>query len=222
MNPIVHAVFVGGPKVLHDERGELISSIARTRAQGAVHLAVAGLEGDHVAQSYHGGLDAAVCVHLCDHYQFWRDQYGIDLPPGYVGENLVLDGIAESEVCAGDKIRIGSALVQISGPRVPCSNQARRAGRPDWVKLTIQESRTRFYLRVLEPGVLGEGDAWVLEERIDRAESIVAINRCMYVAFDRQRAEAIAQIPGLADWWKKQLRAKVRQRNEHWSDTITE
>ena len=221
MSPVIHSVFTGGPKVLCDEKGEWVSSIARARVQVPVRLGADGLEGDKVAQHYHGGPDAALCVHLVQHYDFWRNQYGIHFLPGYLGENLVLDGIGEEDICVGDVVRIGSALVPVSGPRVPCANQARRARRADWVKLTIQENRTGFYLRVLEQGVLEEGDAWILEERVNQGGSIVAINRCVYLAFNPECGEAIAQMAGLAEWWKEQLREKVRQLNKHWSDETT-
>ena len=222
MIPFVSSIFVGGPKTLRDDKGDWVSSIARARVPGPIKVGIDGLEGDKITQQYHGGPDAALCVHLSDHYEFWRNRYGISFEPGYLGENLVLDGITEAEICAGDKIRIGSALVQVSGPRIPCRNQARRAGRLDWVKRTIQENRTGFYLRVLEPGALHEGDAWGLLERSNERASIVAINRCMYLAFDAELAAQFAQTDGLADWWRQQFLEKLERRQEHWSQQMTE
>ncbi len=220
MSGLIEALFVGGPNLLHDERGEWTSSIARNRVHAPIHLSKEGLEGDKVAQPYHGGPDAACCVHLDSHYVFWRERHGISLERGYLGENLLLTGIEESQVCAGDIVRIGSALVQVSGPRIPCENQARRAGRKDWVKLTVRENRTGFYLRVLEVGVVKPGDAWLCQERLNNDGSIPALNRCFYLNFDPTLAAKFAEMPGLADWWKGQFREKSTRAAKHWSEEI--
>src|SRR5579863_9429281 len=133
-HPILHSLFIGQPKTITDARGTWTSSIYRDRVDAPVQLHREGLAGDKVAQPYHGGPDGAVCVHLLDHYRFWNAQYGMGLRPGGVGENFTLDQVTEEQVCAGDIVRVGAALVQVSGPRVPCANQARRIGRTDWVK----------------------------------------------------------------------------------------
>lgn len=144
MPPFLHSVFAGQPKVLLDDRGPWTSSIARERVEGPIKLCSRGLAGDGVAQPYQGSPGAAVCVHLCDHYEFWRTHYGVTLQPGAVGENFTLRNIVEDQVFAGDIVRVGTALVQMSGPRIPCANLARRIGREDWVRLTLQENRTGF------------------------------------------------------------------------------
>ena len=216
----MEAIFIGGPKALRDELGEWVSSIARTQVFEPVSLTLGGLDGDKVMQPYHGGPDAAVCVHLVDHYNFWRDYYRMELPNGHLGENLVLDGIKEDEVCAGDILRIGTALVQVSGPRIPCETQARRAGRKDWVKLTIHENRTGFYLRVLEAGTVQAGESWMMQERLNDEASIPAINRCFYLEFDMDLANRFAEAPGLADWWREQFREKLARTGKHWSEDI--
>lgn len=216
----IEAIFVGGPKALRDARGEWISSIARRRASGPLRLSTEGFDGDKVTQPYHGGPDAAVCVHLVDHYNFWRDHYGIRFDHGHLGENIVLGGVEETDVCAGDVISIGSARVQVSGPRVPCETQARRAGRADWVKLTIRENRTGFYLRVLEEGVVQQGDGWIVQERCHQRASIPAINRCLYLEFDPDLANEFAETPGLADWWRDQFRERLARTGRHWSEEI--
>jgi MOSC domain-containing protein YiiM len=149
-------------------------------------------------------------------------RFAIDLPSGGLGENLVLDGIVEDEVFAGDIVQAGTALVQVSGPRVPCLNQARHVGRSDWVRLTIQENRTGFYLRVLQPGVIRPGDPWRLEQRLNAVGSITAINRCFYQDFDREFAMSVLSLNGLADWWKEQFVDKLQADPKHEPNTSTE
>lgn len=216
----IEAIFVGGPTVLRDDRGEWVSSIARKRVIGPVHLSKEGFDGDKVTQPYHGGPDAAVCVHLIDHYNFWRDRYGVGFGPGHLGENIVLSGVEETDVCVGDVISVGSARVQVSGPRVPCETQARRAGRADWVKLTIRENRTGFYLRVLEAGAVQQGDGWIVQERTNWRASIPAINRCLYLEFNPDLANEFAETPALANWWRDQFRERLARTSKHWSEEI--
>jgi MOSC domain-containing protein YiiM len=215
----VLAVFVGQPRTLHDERGEWTSSICRQRVHVPIRVSETGLDGDKVTQPYHGGPGAALCVHPAVHYAFWNSQYGMNLSPGDVGENLTLGGVTEDQVCVGDTLRLGSALVQVSGPRIPCGNLARRVGRSDWVKLTVVENRTGFYLRVLQPGTVQEGDAWILEERLNDEGAISSINRCAYLSFDPAFARRVTTMPGLDDWWKDQMREKLEQKN-HWTETM--
>ncbi len=220
--PIVEAVFTGQPKQITDARGTWTSSILRERADRPVPISITGLAGDKVAQPYHGGPGAAICVHLSDHYAFWNTQFSMNLQAGSVGENITLQNITEDRVCVGDLIRLGTALVQVSGPRVPCANLARRIGRSDWVKLTIRENRTGFYLRVLEPGVVEAGDTWSLLQRLNDAGSIPAVNRCMYLDFDATYARTMLEMPGLEEWWKEQARQKLVNQVEHWSSTMQE
>ncbi len=218
--PSIEAIFAGGPKVLQDVRGPWRSSINKQRNDGVVEVTSRGIVGDKATQKIHGGPDAALCIHLTDHYSFWRERYSIDLPPGGVGENLTISGITEDEMFVGDTVRLGTVLAQISGPRAPCGNQARYVRRKDWVKLTLRENRTGLYMRVLEPGTMQQGNAWSLVDRLDGAVTIPAINRCMYLDVDPVLAERIARMPALAEWWKQQAVEKLAAHNEHWTSTL--
>lgn len=218
--PIIEAVFSGGPKDMFDQNGSWRSSIQRKRQSGAVVVSMQGIVGDQVTQPYHGSPDAALCVHLTDHYSFWKRRLDLTLQPGAVGENLTLQGVTEDAVYAGDIVRIGTVLAQVSGPRVPCANQARHIGRPDWVRLTIRENRTGFYLRVLQPGTVQAGDLWQLEQRLNQDASIMSINRCMYLDFDPAYAHRIINMVGIGEWWKQQAAEKRAARDKHWTSTM--
>lgn len=221
INPSIHSIFVGQPETMTDDRGTWTSSIYRDRIGGPIDLGVDGLTGDRVAQSYHGGPDAAVCVHLLDHYRFWNEQFAMDLSPGNMGENFVLDNITADQVCVGDIVRVGTALVQVSGPRIPCANLARRIGRADWVKLTVRENRTGFYMRVLDPGTVTAGDAWKIQERLNPDGTIPAINRCAYLNFDPVFARRIMQMDGLDPDWRDLIVKKLSpDPHGHWTDTM--
>lgn len=202
-------VFVGGPKILFDERGEWQSSIARDCVNEQVTLETRGFVGDQATQSYHGSPNLAVCIHSLTHYSFWNTLLKINLRPGAVGENLTFDRWDDSTLCVGDVLRIGTAQIQISAPRSPCENQARHIGRADWVKRTIQELRTGIYARVLIPGTLQIGDQVVLEHRPNPDLTIWALNHCFYHTYDHSLAQRFINAEGLMDWWKQRLRDKA-------------
>ncbi len=204
------SIYVGQHKTMTDARGSWQSSIYRDRVDGPIVLETRGLVGDKATQSYHGTPELAVCCHFLDHYRFWHEHYGLALQPGNVGENWALENIREAEICIGDIYRVGTALVQVSAPRSPCENQARRIGRADWVKLTLQELRTGIYLRVLEPGVVQADDHFALVECLNPGKTIPMLNRCWYHEFDPELAHAFATMPGLMAWWQQRFAAKLQ------------
>ena len=206
----IRAVFVGGPKTLCDARGEWRSSIARDLVSGLTRLEETGFAGDQATQPYHGSLETAVCLHSFVHYQFWNSRYDMALQPGAVGENLTLDELDDSNVCVGDIYQAGTARLQITAPRSPCDTQARHVGRPDWVKLTLQELRTGFYARVLAPGTLQAGDRMILERRANPGLTVLDLNRCYYHVFQPEVARWYMAAEGLMDWWKNRLREKAQ------------
>ncbi|HEY1807612.1 MAG TPA: MOSC domain-containing protein [Acidobacteriaceae bacterium] len=217
---VIEGVFVGTPKEITDSRGTWRSSIFRDRVTGPIAVATEGLAGDRVTQPCHGGPGAAVCVHPSAHYEFWNRTLGMQLAAGSVGENLTLRGLEDRDIFAGDIVRVGTALLEVSGPRIPCANQARRVGRTDWIQQTIRENRTGFYLRVLEPGILQQGDRWLLEERPNEDASITSINRCAYLVFDEAYARRILTMRGLEPWWKEQMQEKLSPEADHWTEMM--
>jgi MOSC domain-containing protein YiiM len=206
----VVGVFVGSPKTLHDAQGEWVSSIARDAVMGPVTVATRGLAGDQATQPYHGDPEKAVCFHSLAHYQYWNERLGLRLGPGSVGENLTLDGADESNVCVGDVFQIGSAQVQVDGPRTPCDTQARRVGRADWVALTLASMRTGMYARVLAPGRLQAGDALRLAARPNPDLTLQHLLRCYFHEFDEDLAERLMLAEGLMPWWSERFERRLR------------
>lgn len=209
--PFLHSIYVGQPKTLTDAQGTWQSSIYRDLVHGPILLEQRGLVGDKATQPYHGTLETAVCCHFLDHYRFWQERYGIVLQPGNVGENWALENITEDDVCVGDIYGVGSALVQVSAPRTPCENQARRIGRADWEELTLQELRTGIYLRVLAAGLVQAGDGFRLVERPNPGKTIPMLNRCWYHTFDPVLAAEFTTMPGLMHWWQQRFAGKLAE-----------
>ena len=155
----IQAIFVGEPRSITDEKGTWFSAIYRAQVEGPIELRETGLTGDRVADTKnHGRPGQAVCVHPITHYDFWNKTYNLEgaqrLGPGSVGENWTISGGNEQTIFCGDVYRVGTAIVQVSGPRGPCSKQERKLGLPGFLKRTIDSMRTGFYLKVLQSGIV--------------------------------------------------------------------
>jgi len=173
-----------------------------------------GLEGDGVGDlKHHGGSDKAVCVYSIDHYGYWEETLGIRMPDAAFGENFSVTGMDENSVCVGDRYRIGTATMQVSQPRQPCSTLAARYGREDFVRLVVNSGKTGFYLRVLEEGTVAAGDSISLLEQDPRRVSIAFANQIYH--HDRKNREGIERVlavPDLSESWRKsflELRSQV-------------
>lgn len=129
--------------------------------QGRIAVRGYNLEGDRQSDlRVHGGPYKAVYLYASEHYSWWAQELpDADLPFGVFGENLTTEGIDEETVHIGDRFRIGSAILQIAQPRMPCFKLALRFNRPDMVKRFWESGRCGVYLSIVEEGALGSGDA---------------------------------------------------------------
>jgi len=133
---------------------------------GRIWLERHNLVGDGQAdKKHHGGLDQALLAYSADHYDEWNAELGIALPPGAFGENFTINGLSEDSVCIGDIYAVGEARIQVTQPRQPCANIARRWNNPQLTKRVEQSGRTGWYLRVLQEGYVEAGLPLALLER---------------------------------------------------------
>ena len=155
----VETVLTGRSKPI---RGEELSAIGKTPVVGAAEIGPLGLAGDEQAdRRVHGGPDMALHHYPRDHYSFWQS-----LKPGHpklvnsgaFGENISVTGLAESDVCIGDRFALGSAIVEISQGRQPCWKQAHVMEWPEMVALIVKLGRCGWYYRVIESGAVSTGD----------------------------------------------------------------
>jgi MOSC domain-containing protein YiiM len=128
---------------------------------GPVRVGPEHLDGDQQADlRVHGGIHKAVYAYPSEHYRFWRDELpDIELPWGMFGENLTVEGILETGVRVGDRLRVGTAEFVVTRPRMPCFKLGIRFGRPDIVKRFWDAGRPGFYLAIAAEGVIEAGDA---------------------------------------------------------------
>lgn len=142
------------------------SAIDKRPVGGPVPVHTLGLDGDEIAdQVNHAGPDQAVYAYATEDLQAWSDVLGRPLHPGQFGENLTTTGIDLSGARAGDRWRVGGALLEIAGVRIPCSVFQGFVDEPRWVKRFTQGRMPGPYLRVLEEGTVQAGDEIEVVER---------------------------------------------------------
>jgi MOSC domain-containing protein YiiM len=156
------------------------SAIDKRPVDGPVHVRTLGLEGDEIAdQVNHAGPDQAVYAYAAEDLQAWSDVLGRPLRPGQFGENLTTTGIDLTGAHAGDRWRVGGALLEIAGVRIPCSVFQGFVDEPRWVKRFMQGRMPGPYLRVLEEGAVQAGDAIEVVERRDHDVTVELLFRAL-------------------------------------------
>jgi MOSC domain-containing protein YiiM len=207
------SVNVGQPRTV-EWQGRLVeTSIFKAPVAGPITLRALNLDGDRQADlSVHGGAHKAVYVYPSEHYGFWHSELpGIDMPWGMFGENFTTTGLLE-DLHIGDRLRLGSAEVIVSEPRVPCYKLGLKFGRADMVKRFLASRRTGFYVMVAKEGVVQAGDeiTWLA-----RAEHSVSIADVTDLYASKQPNPAILRravhLDALSEAWRGFLRDRLAQ-----------
>ena len=176
------SVNVGRPRLVLWNGTQVSTGIFKSPVEGPVELRGVNLLGDRQADlSVHGGRFKAVYGYPSEHYPYWRNQLSRpDLSWGAFGENLTTEGLLETDLHIGDKLRIGTALLQVTQPRSPCYKLTIRFDRDDMVKRFAESDTSGFYFAVLEEGTLQAGDSISIVERDPAAVSVADINHLYY------------------------------------------
>lgn len=156
----VASVNVGNPTRVAVSGGTVLTSIFKSPVAGRVAVRTNNIAGDRQADlTVHGGPYKAVYCYPEEHYSFWSRQLpDVELVAGMFGENLTTQGLDEQTVLIGDRFRVGSAVLQVTQPRMPCYKLNIRFGRPDMVKRFWTSGRPGIYFSVVEEGALASGD----------------------------------------------------------------
>jgi MOSC domain-containing protein YiiM len=173
----VLSVQVGRPRDL-DVGGEIVvTSIFKDPVKGAVRVKHLNLEGDEQSDlTVHGGVNKAVYAYPSEHYPRWREELpDADLEWGAFGENLTVVGLLEETTYIGDRLRIGTAELVVTQPRMPCFKLALKFGREDMIKRFLKSGRSGFYLRVATEGEVRMGDEIALISRESGARSVTEV-----------------------------------------------
>ena len=185
------------------------SGIYKEPVSGPVWAGRTDLAGDgQVDSRVHGGPDKAVYAYPSEHYPLWRQELGLpEMTNGGFGENLTVEGLLEDEVCIGDVLQAGGAVLQVSQPRGPCWKLARRWNFRGLEKRFSQTGRTGFYLRVLQEGYLSAGDRLERIERPAPQWSVLRAHRLLEDArSDPQAAADLAALELLSQSSRRDLK----------------
>src|SRR4051794_11054226 len=152
----------------------------------------------------HGGVNRAVFVYQTGSYRYWTEVLRRDdFTYGQFGENFTVEGLADDEVCIGDRYRIGSALFEVSAPRVTCYRVGIRMREPRMPALLVAHHRPGFYFRVLEEGEVGAGDGIERVARGPEAMTVADVDGLLYLPGRARRDLARAlRIPALSEGWR--------------------
>ena len=199
-------------------RGEDASAIDKLPVRAPVEVGPMGFEGDEQADRVnHGGLDKAVHHYPHDHYAFWHDELdGHELlaAPGAFGENITTSGLVESDLCIGDRLRLGTAVVEVSQGRQPCWKLDHRFARTGVTARVLQTARSGWYYRVIEPGTVREGDTIEVVERGHEGWSVERVFRLLLTGKLRQgmnELREVSQLAALSSNWKKRALKLLEQ-----------
>ncbi len=199
------SVNVGEPRQV-PWKGEIVTTaIFKAPVNHAVGLRTLNLDGDRQADmQVHGGAEKAVYAYPSEHYEFWRRELpGVELPWGSFGENFTTEDLHEGTTFIGDRFRIGSAVLMITQPRMPCYKLGVKFGRDDMVKRFLASRRTGFYFSVLEEGEVRAGDALELLPH-DRSNLAVSEVTRLYVEKrpDPDLVRRALEAPALPASWR--------------------
>ena len=161
----------------------------------------------------HGGEQRAVFVYQMDSYHYWQRFLGRnDFTFGQFGENFTVDGLPDTEVCIGDRYRIGNAVFEATQPRVTCYRVGIRMNEPRMPALLVAHHRPGFYFRVLQEGEVGAGDEIVKISDGPEHASVAEIDTLLYLAgHSREQLERALRIPALSKGWQNSFQAMLQQ-----------
>ena len=183
------------------------TGIYKLAASGRVNVGTFGIDGDFIGDTEnHGGADQAVYVYGRTDYDWWSGALGRRLEPGTFGENLTISGLQSAAFAIGDRLRVGSLVLEVSAPRIPCSTLARRMADPLFVKKFRRAERPGLYCRVLEEGAIRSGDAVAIEPRGGRTVGVLDMFRHHYHPERQDMAQRLLAAP---------ISARARAQIEH-------
>ena len=201
------------------------SGIAKAPRQEALAVTTLGLAGDEQGDlRVHGGVEKVIHHYPREHYAAWLAELGehpLLMQPGAFGENFSTTGWTEDDVCLGDLIRAGSALLQVSQGRMPCWKLSDRFGVANLALRVQQSGRTGWYYRVLQEGVVGVGDRLQVLERI---HPDWPLSRLSAVLFDKRVEPELLReclaLPLVPSWRRTLERRLEKAEIEDWAPRL--
>ena len=198
----VLSVNVGGVRQFEYHGRPAVSAIWKSPVVGRVAARGVNLEGDEQAdREAHGGPDKAVCAYAIEDARWWAAELGRSLECGELGENLTTEGIEVTNALVGERWEIGTTVLEVSEPRVPCWRLAVRMEDNGFPRRFTKAGRPGAYLRIAVEGSLGSGDEIRVVERPDHDLTIGDVFR-IYTR-DQEEAERLLTVPQMSLRWRQ-------------------
>ncbi len=206
------SVNISMPREIEYKGKTELTGIFKEPVDGRVALRTLNLDGDGQADLVgHGGAYKAAYAYSIENYDYWgRELDRSDFTHGQFGENFTVEGMLEDDVHIGDVFRVGSALVEVTQPRVPCYKLGVKMGQARFPKVFLASCRVGFYLRVLEEGEVGAGDEFARGEI--HPERMTVRDMCHLLYFDSKNldgARKALRIAALSPGWRESFEARL-------------
>ena len=183
-------------------RGEIVSTgIWKEPVAGRVAVRGVNLAGDDQAdRTVHGGPDKAVYAYAREDYDFWHEHERVVTTPGLFGENLTVEGIDLSAALTGERWSVGTTVLEVAQPRLPCFKLGIRMNDPRFPRRFQHVGRMGAYLRIVREGDVGAGDAVEVMSRPDHGVTLQSMVRALH---DRASADALLRVEQLPHFWRQ-------------------
>lgn len=207
------SVNVGLPRDIEWKGRTVRTGIWKDPAPGRRRVGRLNLEGDGQGDLVgHGGEQRAVFVYQIESYRYWQEQLKrTDFVYGQFSENFTIEGLPDDAVCIGDRYQIGSALFEVTQPRVTCYRVGIRMNEPRMPALLTSSGRPGFYFRVLREGEVGAGDEIVKAGEAEERMTVAEINALLYSPHHaRDQLERALRIEALSPGWRSSFEALLQ------------
>src|SRR5216684_967106 len=207
------SVNVGLPRDIEWKGRTVHTGIWKNPVRGRCRVGRLNLDGDGQGDlSGHGGEQRAAFVYQIESYRYWQERLKRnDFVHGQFGENFTIEGLPDDAVCVGDRYRIGSALFEVTQPRVTCYRVGIRMNEPRMPALLTSSGRPGFYFRVLQEGEVGAGDEIVRVGEANERMTVAEINALLYSPnHARDRLQRALRIEALSPGWRSSFEALLQ------------
>ena len=211
----VVSVNIGQPRDYEWQGITITTAIFKSEVEGPVRINTLNVEGDQQANlESHGGVTKAVYAYPSEHYDAWRSELPeVEFPWGAFGENLTTEGLLEKDLAIGDTLRVGSAVLRVAEPRLPCQKLNVRFDRPDMVKRYHASRTTGIYFAVVEEGEVQAGDKIELINHLDDGTPLFEIARLH--AYDKNDFDAMRRVIDdgwVPEKWRNRFRERIEEK----------
>lgn len=195
------SINVGTPREFEYKGRTAISAIWKSPLTGRVAAKGVNLDGDDQAdREAHGGFDKAIYAYAMEDLQWWEQQIEQNIEHGQFGENLTTQGLDVNNALVGERWQIGSTILEVSEPRIPCWRFGVRMNDKTFPKIFTQALRPGSYLRIIQEGDVGTGDEIKIIEKPQHYLTIKDVFRIF--TKDRDEAERLLEVERMSDAWK--------------------